>query len=167
MVHKQLEEKLDHARLALRKATSENIIDLCKRYLAVLAQYRSELYKLRGTTGIDRRLAPSSSGEDAGTLRQPVRAAIENTTQERNRTEMLLLSFTTVSAYEAVDIFNRRRYEGRDDWVLRASGLKSAGKSVDEVMTIPEAVNIAGLLRREEHIALNAALAFTEGQALS
>ena len=88
--------------------------------------------------------------------------AIENTTQERNRTEMLLLSFTTVSGYQAVEVFNRRKYVGRSDWVLRASGLRSAGSSADDVMTVQEAVDIAGLLRREEHIAHNAAQKFKE-----
>ncbi len=34
MVYPQLEEKLHHARHALKGATSENIIELCKQYLA-------------------------------------------------------------------------------------------------------------------------------------
>jgi hypothetical protein len=156
MVYPELEEKLHHARHALKGATSENIIDLCKRYLALLAEYRSQLYKLQGTSGIDQRSASFSSREDVSDTRKVVREAIENTTRERNRTEMLLTSFTTVSGYEAVEIFNRRKYEGHDDWVLRASGLKSAGSSGDDVMTIQEAVNIASLLRREEQIACSA-----------
>lgn len=156
MVYPELEEKLHHARDALKGATSENIIDLCKRYLALLAEYRSELYKLQDASGMERHLASSSSVEDVGGSRKLVREAIENTTRERNRTEMLLLSFTTVSGYEAVEIFNRRKYEGHDDWVLRASGLKSAGSSGDDVMTIQEAVNIASLIRREEQISYSA-----------
>ena len=165
MLYPELEEKLHHARHALTRATSENVIELCKRYLALLAEYRSELYKLKGASAIDRRLASSTSQEAVDASRKLVRGAIEKTTRERNRTQMLLLSLTTVSGYEAVEIFNRRKYEGHDDWVLRASGLKSAGSSGDDVMTIPEAVAIAGLLRREKHLAQNAAETLKEGQA--
>ena len=48
MLYPELEEKLRHARLALERATSEDIIDLCKQYLALLAEYRSQLYELQG-----------------------------------------------------------------------------------------------------------------------
>jgi hypothetical protein len=155
MLYPQLEERLHHASHALKRATSENIIELCKQYLALLAEYRNKLYELKGTSGIHQQSASSSTRGDISNTRKAIRAAIENTTRERNRTEMLLTSFTTVSGYEAVEIFNRRNYEGHDDWVLRASGLKSAGSSGD-VMTIQEAVNIAGLLRREEQISCSA-----------
>jgi hypothetical protein len=165
MLYPQLEEKLNHARLALKEATSENIIGLCKRYLALLAEYRRRLYELRGTSGIRQQSASFSSLENVAGTRNAIRAAIENTTKERNGTEMLLLSFTTVSGYEAVEIFNRRKYEGRDDWELRASGVKSSGISGGDLMTIQEAVDIASLLRREEHVAQNATQAFKEGQA--
>jgi hypothetical protein len=70
-----------------------------------------------------------------------------------------------VSGDQAVEVFNRQKYGGHDDWVLRASGLKSAGSSGNDVMTIHEAVYLAGLLRREELIGQNAALRFKEGQA--
>jgi len=165
MLYPQLEVKLHHARHALKGATSENIIDLCKQYLALLAEYRSQLYELQGTSGIHQQSASSSSPGDVGGTRKAIRAAIESTTQERNRIEMLLLSFTTVSGYEAVEIFNRRKYEGHDDWELRASGVKASGSSGRGLMTIQQAVDTASLLRREEHIAQNAAQAFKEGQA--
>ena len=165
MLYPQLEQKLDQARQALKLATSENLVELCKKYLALLAEYRSQLFELQGTPGIQQPLASASRLEDIGDTRKAIRAAIENTTQERNRTELLLLSFTTVSGYQAVEVFNRRRYVGRDDWVLRASGLRSAGSSGDDVMTVQEAVDIASLLRREEYIAQNATQAFKEVQA--
>jgi hypothetical protein len=164
MLYPQLEEKLSRARLALKRATRENIIELCKRYLAVLAEYRSKLYELQWTSRTRQRFA-SSSPENLALTRRAIRMAIENTTKERNGTEMLLLSFTTVSGYEAVEIFNRRKYEGRDDWELRACGVKPSGISGRDLMTIQEAVDIAGLLRREEHVAQNAAQTFKEGQA--
>ena len=156
MVYPQLEEKLNSAKDALKRAKREDIIELCKRYLAVLAEYRSKLYELQWTSRTRQPLA-SSKPEDILLTRQTIRAAIENTTKERHETEMLIFSFTTISGYEAVEIFNRQRYEGRNDWELRSSGVKSTGISGGDVMTIQEAVDIAGLLRREEYVAQNAA----------
>jgi hypothetical protein len=164
MLYPQLEQKLDRARQALKQATSENLIELCKQYLALLAEYRTRLYELQGTPDIQQPPAYASRPEDIGDTRKAIRAAIENTTRERNATEMLLLSFTTVSGYQAVELFNRRKYVGHDDWVLRASGLRSAGSSGDDVMTIHEAVDIASLLLREEYIAQNAAQTFNEAR---
>lgn len=158
MVNPQLEEKLDRARLALKGATRENIIEFCRQYLALLAEYRSQLYEMKGTSDLHQSTS-SESPEKVANTRTRIRAAIENTTRERNRTELLLLSFTTVSGYEAVQVFNRREYEGHHDWVLKASGLRSAGSSAGEVMTIKEAVDIAGLLRREEYVSQNTAQA--------
>jgi hypothetical protein len=161
MVDPQLEEGLDRARIALRGATRDNIIELCRHYLVLLAEYRSQLYELKVRSGIHQQPASSSLPEDNVHTKKAIRAAIENTTQERNRTEMLLLSFTTVSGYQAVELFNRRKYVGHDDWVLRASGLRSES-SDDDVMTIQEAVDIASLLRRDDYIAQNTAPAFKE-----
>jgi len=156
MVYPELEEKLQHAKSALKGASSENLIELCEQYLALLAEYRSQLYKLQGTSSIVQGSPSFSSLEDVNDTRKVVRAAIENTTQERNKTEMLLLSLTTVSGYEAVKIFNRRKYKGHVDWELRACGIKfSRGTSRDH-LTIQEAVDIAGLLRREEYVAAQA-----------
>ena len=156
MVYPQFEEKVNHAREALRRASRENIIELCKQYLAVLAEYRSKLYELQWTSRTHQRFT-SGSPEDPGLTRRTIRAAIENTTKERHGTEMLLLSFTTVSGYEAVNIFNRQKYEGHDDWELRSSGVRSAGTAGGDLMTIQEAVDLAGLIRREEYVAQNMA----------
>jgi hypothetical protein len=156
MVYPQLEEKLNHAKDALKKATRENLIELCKGYLAVLAEYRSKLYELQWTFRTRQPFA-SSPPEQPLPTRKTIRAAIENTTKERHGTEMLLLSLTTLSGYEAVEIFNSQKYGGREDWELRSSGVKSTGTSEGDLMTIQEAVDIAGLLRREEYVAQNAA----------
>lgn len=153
MVYPQIEEKVNHAREALKSASPENIIELCKQYLAALAEYRSKLYELQWTSRTRQRF--TSASEDPGLTRRTIRAAIEQTTKERHGTEMLLLSFTTVSGYEAVEIFNRQKYDGREDWELRSSGVKSAGSSGGDLMTIQEAVDLAGLIRREEYVAQN------------
>ena len=163
MLYPQLEEKLSQARHALKIASSENIIELCKQYLTLLGEYRKKLYELQGTPGIQQQSASSSSPEDFGDMRKAIRAAIEQTTKERNGTEMLLFSITTVSGYEAVEIFNRREYEGHNDWELRASGVKFRSGTGRDLLTIQEAVDLAGLLRREEHVARNVAQPFKEG----
>ena len=154
MLYPELEEKLQNTRRALEGANSENIIELCKQHLALLAEYRSHIYKLRRTYSLDQ---PSVHGgpspEGLKDTRKVVRAAIENTTQERNRTEMLLLSLTTVSGYEAAKIFNRLKYMGHVDWEVRASGVKFSDGSSRDLLTIQEAVDIAGLLRRDEYVA--------------
>jgi hypothetical protein len=153
MMNPLLEQQLSQAKHALSRATSDDIIKRCKQYLALLAEYRSTLYDLQGTPAINQQSASSTVTKDGGNTRKVIRAAIENTTRERNGTEMLLLSLATLSGYQAVEIFNRRKYEGHNDWELRASGVKFSGGTGRDLLTINEAVNIAGLLRREEHVA--------------
>jgi hypothetical protein len=152
MLYPQLEQKLQTSKQAVNRATSESIVEDCKQYLALLAEYRTCLYELRGTPGLSQHSA-SPSLPQVVPDRKTIREAIETTTRERNRTQLLLLSFTTVSGYEAVEIFNQRKYEGHDDWELRASGVKFRGGDNNDLMTIQEAVDLAGLLRREDHLA--------------
>ena len=146
MLYPELEEQLKTSKTALHRATSQNLIEHCKQYLALLANYRSKLYELRAAPELD---AAASNAFD----RNAIREAIETTTLERNRTKVLLLSFTTVSGYEAVEIFNERKYEGHEDWELRSSGVKFPGGGESDLMTIPEAVKLASLLRREDYLA--------------
>lgn len=155
MLYPSLEEKLRDARLALGGATSGNIIELCKHYLALLAEYRGELYRLPDKLDLNPRPSSSSSRADVDGTRKAIRAAIEHTTQERHQTEALLLSFTAVSGYAAVETFNRQRYKGRGDWKLSAGGVSFSDGVGGLRMTIQEAVETAGLLRREEHVARN------------
>jgi hypothetical protein len=155
MLYPQLEQRLLASEHAVNRATSESIVEQCKQYLALLAEYRSKLYELQGTPGVSQQSA-SPSLTEAVPDRKMIREAIERTTRERNRTQLLLLSFTTVSGYEAVEIFNRRKYEGHDNWELRASGVKFHGGDDSDLMTVQEAVDLAGLLRREDHVAQNA-----------
>src|SRR6185437_9066804 len=157
MLYPQLEQKLHASRQAVNRATSETIVRQCKEYLALLADYRSQLYELQGTPGLNEQSTSASLTEEVPD-RKTIREAIERTTLERNRTQLLLLSFTTVSGYEAVEIFNQRNYEGHDDWELRASGVKFRGGNISDLMTVQEAVDLASLLRREDHLAENAFL---------
>ena len=153
MVYPQLEEKLQVSKDALERATSDNIIELCKQHLALLDAYRSRLYELQPGP---RQQPPTMSEPEEVPYRKAIREAIEETTHERNRINVMLLSFTTVSGYEAVEIFNQRKYEGHDDWELRASGVKFRGGDNGDLMTVQEAVDVAGMLRREAHLEQNA-----------
>ena len=155
MLYPHLEQRLQASKQAVNSATSESIVKQCKDYLALLAEYRNQLYELQGMPGLNQQSASPSLSEEVPD-RKTIREAIERTTQERNRTQLLLLSFTTVSGYEAVEIFNRRNYGGHDDWELRASGVKFRGGDNSDLMTVQEAVDLASLLRREDHLAQNA-----------
>jgi hypothetical protein len=159
MLSPELEEKVCNARRALDGATSESIIELCKQYLSLLAEYRAELYKLPATLDLNPRSNASSSQADVQAIRKAVRAAIEQTIQERNTTEALLRSFIAVSGYGAVETLNRQKYKGWDDWQLSAGGVSKSHDAGCQKMTIQEAVETASLLRREEYVAQNAGAA--------
>lgn len=153
MLSPELDEHLRQAGQALETATSENIVELCKQYLALLDECRGELYKLAGTPVVQSRMG-SPSPEEVKQNRKEVRSAIEHTTRERNRVEALLLSFTSVSGYTAVEVFNRLKYKGHDDRELRAGGVaRFNGGIARESMSVQEAVDAAGLLLRDEYIA--------------
>lgn len=147
-----LAEKLRIARLALDNATCENIIARCQQYLALLVAYRAELYSLPDTLELDLRSKTSARAE-VNANRKAVRAAIEYATRERVWAETLLLSFTAISGYDAVETLNRQKHRGRDDWRLSASGASFGDAAGCERMTIQEAVETASLLRREAHVA--------------
>ena len=163
MLYPELEQKLQESRQALNRANSENIFDRCKHYLGLLAEYRSKLYELQEGPGSSQHREPRALPEGA-LDKKTIREAIETTTRERNRTQVLLLSFTTISGYEAVEIFNERKYEGHEDWELRASGVKFRGTENNDLMTIQEAVDLASVLRREDHIAQNSLNSGTDKQ---
>ena len=147
-------KKLQASKVAVNRATRETIIEQCKAYLGMLAEYRSRLYELE---------VPGMGQHSVSNLltaevrdRKAIREAIEKTTHERNRTQVLLLSFTTVSGYEAVEILNELKYQGHEDWELQAGGVRFHDADNSDLMTIREAVNLASLLRRHNYIAQNA-----------
>jgi hypothetical protein len=154
MIYPELEQKLAASKLAVNRATSGTIIGQCRAHLALLAEYRSRLYELE-VPGVRQESASTASTEEV-VDRKAIREAIETTTHERNRTQVLLLSFTTVSGYEAVEIFNERKYQGHEDWELQASGVRFRGPDNSNLMTIREAVDLASLLRRDDYVAQNA-----------
>ena len=156
MLSPELEEKLRRARLSLDGATIENVLALCQQYLTLLAEYRAELYTLPRTLELNPRSGASSARAEVESLRKEIRVAIERTTMERGWAEALILSFTAISGYGAIETFNRQKYKGRGDWKLSAGGVSFKDGALGQRMTIQEAVEIASLLRRQEHVARNA-----------
>ena len=144
-------ENLIKAEYALNRANSGNIIELCREYLQILTEYREELYKLRG---VPETTLPQSSlaRELVEQVRKSIRTAIEITTRERNQTELLLNSFTSISGYEAVETFNRLKYRGFENWELKANSINSHNNEGFDQIAMQEAIETAGLLRREAYI---------------
>jgi hypothetical protein len=151
IAHLMVNEKLLEAEQALKKATCDNIIELCEKYLLVLTEYRDELYKFRGAPEINLQ-SSSSASETIEQTRKALRTAVEMTTHERNKTESLLRSFTTISGYDAVKTFNQLEYKGFSEWELRANQVRLKTDTDDEHLTIQEAVEKASLLRRQAYI---------------
>ena len=81
-----------------------------------------------------------------------MRTALEFTVREHNKTQSLLNSFTSISGYQATATFNKLKYKGFDSWEMQSSGVRLKGTNNDEFMTIQQAVEIAGALRREAYI---------------
>jgi hypothetical protein len=153
MMNLPVNENLLSAEQMLKKATSDNIVELCEKYLQLLGEYRDELYKFRGTPEIDLQQSPPAAREMVEQKRNAIRTELETITRKRNETEALLQSFTSINGYEAVKTFNRLEYKGFISWELRANEVRPQNDDNNERMTIQEAVDTASLLRREAYIA--------------
>ena len=145
-------ENLLNAEIALSQADNENIIELCRVYLRLLSEYRDELYKFQGAPEINLHQISSSERKSVEETRKSIRTAVEKTTQKRNQTETLLKSFTAINGSEVVKTFNQLEYKGSKNWMLLANQVRSKNGENSEQMTIQEAVEIAGSLRRKAYI---------------
>jgi len=148
-----VDQNLLDAESALQRATGDDIIQLCRDYLLLLSKYRDQLYELRGTPEICLQQISTAARELVEQTRRAIRTSLEITTKERNEVETLLKSFTSINGYEAAKTFNRLNYQGFDNWESSAGGLRLKSESGDKRMSIQEAVETAGRLRREAYIA--------------
>ncbi len=153
IVNLLVNENLLKAEYDFNQADSGNIVELCRKYLALLTAYRDELFKLRGTPEINQAPATPLARELTEQVRRAIRAAVEITTRERNNAESLIGSFTAISGYEAVETFNQLKYKGFENWELRSGGARPAESVGAAPITVQEAVELASQLRREEYIA--------------
>jgi hypothetical protein len=153
MMNLPVNENLQNAEQRLKKASCDNIIELCEKYLQLLNEYREELYKFRGTPEINLQQSSPLARELVEQKRNAIRTELEVITRKRNETEALLQSFTSINGYEAVKTFNQLEYKGFISWELRANEVRPRNDDNNERMTIREAVETASLLRREAYIA--------------
>jgi hypothetical protein len=153
VIYPELEEKLRRSELAFGDATSENIIELGERYLALLEEYIRELYAHPGAPNSNLEPGPSSSWEIVNRIKESVSEALSYAARERDRVSALLGYFNEMTVGEAVVTLNRQKYQGRDDWTLHLGVVRAADSGEDKAMTKQAAVDAASLLRREEYIA--------------
>jgi hypothetical protein len=145
-------ENLLDAKLAVKQANTENILQLCKDYLLLLSKYRDQLYKLRGTPEICLQQSTVMARELVEQTRKAIRTSLEVTTSERNEIEALLKTFTSINGFEATKTFNRLEYKGFDNWELRTGGVRLKDDIDGKQLSIQEAVKIAGNLRRKAYV---------------
>ncbi len=166
IVEMLINENLLKAEAELNQADCDNIIECCRKYLQMLTEYREDLYKLRGSSEINLRQTTPLARELVEQVRKAIRSAVEVTTRERNRTELLLNSFTSITGYEAVETFNRLKYRGLDNWELKANSINSHHTDGFDQIALHEAIETASLLRREAYIAVKTMFfQFTETSA--
>ena len=152
-----INEDLLKAELALEKASADDVVELGQSYLEKLKEYREQLHQLGGIPEISFAQQSRLGRELIEQSRKAVRAAIEVTTNERNRVESLVDSFTLINGWDAAATFNRLRHKDSTDWELAGAEVRIASNG--ERMTVTEAVETAGKLRREAYI--NGKVVFT------
>lgn len=148
--HLLINEDVLKAEIALEQANSDNIIELGKEYLALLNEYREQLYNLGGLPDLDLAERSKLGRELVEQSRKAVRAAIEVTTSERNRVELLIETFTLINGWDAAATFNRLKHKDAATWEMSGSQVRIAGDT--EGMKVEEAIETAGLLRRQAYV---------------
>jgi hypothetical protein len=147
-----INKDLKKSELALSEANSNNIIELCQNYLIQLDAYRDQIYQLRYIPELNLNQQSSSGRELIQQSKQAVRSALEIMVRERNTTQSLLDSFTSINGYQATATFNQLKYKGFDNWEMQSSGVRLKDTDIDQFMTIPQAVETAGKIRREAYV---------------
>ncbi len=145
-----INEDLLKAELALEKASADDVVELGKGYLEKLKEYRDHLYQLGDLPDISFAQQSRLGRELIEQSRKAVRAAIEVTTNERNRVESLIDSLTLINGWDAAATFNRLKHKDSTDWELAGAEVRIASNG--ERMSVTEAVETAGKLRREAYI---------------
>ena len=144
---------IDHevlkAEIELEDATAVDVLERAKVYFALLCAFKRQLQTF----------AQMSAMRGPGTARSrpaerpvdPIATAIDVVESEIVRVDRLIVSFTTISAWEAAQIFNRVGYRGSSEWEAAANEVRTTIGT--ERMPAENAVEAAGLLLREEYAA--------------
>jgi hypothetical protein len=150
MINLLINEDLVTAELALEKASADDVVELGKNYLNKLKEYREQLHELRGIPEIKFAQQSKLGRELIEQSRKAIKAAIEVTTNERNRVEALVDSLTLINGWDAAATLNHLRHKDSTDWELAGSEVRIANNG--ERMSVAAAVETAGRLRREAYI---------------
>ena len=118
-----INERLLKAELAVNEATSDDIIELCRTYLDLLAGYRDHLRGLRNIPEINLTQASTLGRELVEQARKAVRDSVEITVREHNRASALLESFTSITNRQAAETFNVLKYREADNWEASSLGV--------------------------------------------
>ena len=150
---KPLNLLIDHAvlkaEIELEDATAEDVIERAKVYFALLCAFRRQLQTF---TQLSVRRAPMHLNGGPGTKDRPVdpiATALEVVESELIRVDRLIDSFTTISAWEAAQIFNRVQYRGSSEWEAAANEVRTVIGT--ERIPAESAIEEAGMLLREEY----------------
>ena len=150
---KPLNLLIDHevlkAEIELEDASAEDVIERAKVYFALLCAFRRQLQTFTRLSVV-RGLKTSNGG--AGPKERPVdpiATALDVVESEVIRVDCLIDSFTTISAWEAAQIFNRVQYRGSSEWETAANEVRTVIGT--ERMPAENAIEEAGMLLREEY----------------
>jgi hypothetical protein len=156
MLNQLLEENLHSAKHAFKEANSENIIEICQRYLAALDAFRSKFHKFQGKIEINLQQSDALLFDEVLEKRREIHTAITHTIRELNQINALLSGLSSPSGYETIETFNRLNYKGHDNWECSKGKVRfSNGTDADQI-PIQEAVDVAIGLRCKEYMHPNA-----------
>jgi hypothetical protein len=143
------------AEISLKLASSDTVINECRNYLRHLKGFRSDMRGLDCLSDDAMYVRSALSRELISQARRAVRAVIEITVRETNRTEKLLGFFTAIDVHEAAAVLNTCKYLGSGNWEANASGTRFANGFDTGQMSVEKAVSTASRLRREAYVIIN------------
>jgi 16S rRNA G966 N2-methylase RsmD len=143
------------AEMALKDASSDLVVEECRNYIQHLKSYRLDLRELRCLSDDTLFARSALSRELLYQARSAVRAIIEITVRETNRTEKLLDFLTSINVHQAAEILNVCRYLGSNNWEANSGGVRFANGFDTGQMSVDTAVTTASRLRREAYVVIN------------
>jgi hypothetical protein len=131
------------------------VVEECWNYLNQLNLYRQDLRGLRCLSDDALYVRSALSRELISQARSAVRAVIEITIRETNRTEKLLEFFTSINVFQAASVLNTCKYLGSGSWEAGAAGVRFSNGYDTGQMDVDKAVRTAARLRREAYVVIN------------
>ena len=142
-------KQLIQADADMRTGKPDDVVAHAEAYLMLLEEQIARLRDLRGIPRNGDAMQSPFAMELVEQIRGAMRSAIEHATNERNRIEALISSFTMVSGWSAVDTFNLLAYRNACDWQLIGTHVRNSSKGAN--MSVTDAVMEAKRLRREAY----------------